>query len=120
MAETTKQKGDTGEEIAAKFLQEKGYTIVEKNYRYGHGEIDIIARHKNYLVFVEVKLRWNLQFGLPEEGITRGKVNQVRKTAEAYLYEKKINTQDCRFDMIAILKKDSGEFSINHIENAFE
>lgn len=120
MSDTTKKKGDEGEDLAVTYLKEKGYTIVERNYRYGHGEIDIIARHKNYLVFIEVKLRWNLQYGLPEEGITRGKLNQIRKTAEAYLYEKDIRAQDCRFDMIAILKKDSGEYSFNHIENAFE
>ena len=121
MSQATKKIGEEGEDIAAELLASKGYEIIERNYRYGKGEIDIIALDpkKKCIVFVEVKSRQNLEFGSPEYGITKNKIHQIRKIAEAYLYEKDIKDTDCRFDVIAILFRSKIKPLINHYENAF-
>jgi putative endonuclease len=118
---TTKKIGEQGEEIAVELLTSKGYDIIERNYRYGKGEIDIIAfdHMKNYIVFVEVKSRQNLEFGSPEYAITKNKIRQVRRIAEAYLYEKEIKDTDCRFDVISVLFRNKIKPIVNHYENAF-
>lgn len=114
-----KELGNRGEDIAAKLLIEKGYKIVKRNYRYGHGEIDIIAEYNNALIFVEVKTRKNLEFGPPELAVTKNKQRQIRKIAEMYLVENEISDIDCRIDVVAILIKKNLPPEINHIENAF-
>ena len=117
-----KQKtGNYGESLAVKFLTKNGFEIVEQNYHYGHGEIDIVAKEKDTLIFVEVKYRNNLEFGPPELAVTKSKQKQVRKIAEMYIYEKEkeIEFEDARFDVIAILKLPNHEPKINHIINAF-
>lgn len=111
--------GKYGESLAASVLTEKGYKIIEKNYHYGHGEIDIIAEDNGILVFVEVKTRKNINYGEPEEAVTRLKQQQIIKIAGAYLYEKGLIEVDCRFDVIAILIADDKVPMINHITNAF-
>lgn len=118
MQSSTKEKGKEGEEKAAALLVEKGFEIIERNYRYGKGEIDIVARDKDFLVFVEVKSRESLEYGKPEEAITKRKMSQIRKIAESYLAEKNITNENIRFDVVAILFLN-GEISIEHYENAF-
>lgn len=117
----SKELGKEGEEIAVSFLKEKGFEIIEQNYRYGHGEIDIIARDPNdgFTAFVEVKTRKNLEFGEPECAMTKSKQKQVKKVAELYLYDKGIEEIDCRFDVIAILLQDKNNPEIRHYMNAF-
>jgi putative endonuclease len=119
MESNKKYTGDRGEDLAVDYLEKKNFQIVERNYRYGHGEIDIIAKDRNVLVFVEVKTRKNLEFGEPILAITKNKQKQIRKIAESYLYEKKIKDIDCRMDVVAILLKKNLPPEINHIENAF-
>jgi putative endonuclease len=119
MSKDKKQLGDLGEELAVKYLAKKGYLILERNYRYERGEIDIIAKDEDILVFIEVKTRENLEYGYPEESVTKGKQKQIRKVAEAYLWEKDIKGQECRLDVISILFEGKGKPIINHIENAF-
>ena len=113
--------GKKGEEIAVKFLKEKGYEILLRNYRYSRGEIDIIAKDPDdgFTVFVEVKTRKNLNYGEPEYAITAGKQKQIKKVAELYLYEKEIREIDCRFDVIAIILEDENNPLITHYVNAF-
>jgi putative endonuclease len=111
--------GNYGEDLACKFLQQLGYQIVERNYFYGHGEIDIIAKDGDELVFVEVKYRTNDEYGPPELSISKGKQKLIRRTAEAYLFDKKIKDQNCRIDLIAILHLKDERPKINHIINAF-
>lgn len=118
MRSSTKEKGKEGEDLAASLLIEKGFEIIERNYRYGKGELDIIAREKDFLVFVEVKSRESLEYGKPEEAITKRKMSQIRKIAEAYLAGKNITNENIRFDVVAILFLN-GEISIEHYENAF-
>ena len=116
-----KELAERGEELAAKILSDKGYEIIERNYRYGHGEIDIIAIDPNNkcTVFVEVKARQNLEFGEPEYAITKSKQKQIRRIAELYLYDNEIKEIDCRFDVFAILFQDLNNPVVNHYENAF-
>ncbi|MCX6170043.1 MAG: YraN family protein [Ignavibacteriales bacterium] len=117
---TNKRKtGNYGEDLACKFLQQLGYQIVERNYFYGHGEIDIIVKDKDELVFIEVKYRTNDEYGPPELSISKGKQKLIRRTAEAYLFDKKISEQNCRIDLIAILHLKDEKPKINHIKNAF-
>lgn len=117
---TNKRKtGNYGEDLACKFLEERGFKIVERNYFYGHGEIDIITKDGDELVFVEVKYRTNDEYGPPELSISKGKQRLVRRTAEAYLFENGIKDQKCRIDLIAILHLKDEKPKINHIINAF-
>lgn len=113
--------GNEGEEIAAKYLSEKGFEIIERNYFIGHGEIDIIAFEpkENYFVFVEVKTRISMEFGDPSYAINKKKISQLKKVAELYLAEKNIDEQNCRFDVITVLLDDPGKPKIEHYENAF-
>ncbi|MBI4534903.1 MAG: YraN family protein [Ignavibacteriae bacterium] len=116
--QTTKQSGDVGEEIARRFLREKGLELVDLNYRYGHGEIDIIAKDGEVLVFCEVKMRKGDSYGDPEYAITARKQKQIRRIAQAYLYQHAIDNQACRFDVVAIRMKGITP-QINYIKNAF-
>lgn len=111
--------GNEGEDLAVEFLEKKGYEIIERNYRYGRGEIDIIAKDDDVLVFVEVKLRKNLEFGPPEAAFTAAKQKQVRRVAELYLGEHEIKDTVCRMDAVAIQMLFGKVKYINHMENAF-
>ena len=110
-----KQIGDYGEQLALSYLNEKGYEVIKTNFKCRSGEIDIIARDKGYIVFIEVKLRTNLEKGYPREAVGRMKQKRIRKTA---LYWIMLNQAepDVRFDVIEILM---GPVTIEHIENAF-
>ncbi len=119
MATTKQHTGNKGENYACDFLVEKNFKIIERNYRYGHGEVDIIANDGDVLVFAEVKTRKNLEFGQPISAITKGKQRQIRKIAEAYLIEHNITNIDCRFDAVGVLLQGNEKAIIDHIENAF-
>ncbi len=121
MGKTSKEVGDEGEQIAFDFLLAEGYKVLEKNYRYGKGEIDIIVSDPKdgFLVFVEVKSRQNLEYGEPEYAVTKNKIKQLKKIAKLYLYEHKLEEVECRFDVIAILFMPDLTPKISHIENAF-
>ncbi len=114
-----KSTGKSGEDIAEKFLIEKGYEIIKRNFRFGKGEIDIIAKDGDYLVFVEVKSRKNYNYGEPEYAITKSKQRQLKRMAEGYFYVNGIQEQLCRFDVITIVGEKEDELKINHIINAF-
>lgn len=109
--------GKKGEKLASDFLEKEGYVIIDKNYHYGHTEIDLIAKQNNILVFVEVKTRKSLEFGHPAESITRKKLKNILRTAEAYLYDKKISDCDCRIDVISILLLKDKDPEIEHFMN---
>jgi putative endonuclease len=115
---TTKQTGNKGEQVAMQHLQQQGLEIVQMNYRFGHGEIDIVARDGEVLVFCEVKTRYNDEFGAPEYAITLKKQQQLRRIAQAYLFDHEIREVDCRFDVVAIRMKGN-QPEINYIKNAF-
>jgi putative endonuclease len=115
---STYDRGKEGEEIAVAHLRSKGLRILETRYRYGRGDIDVVAMDGEVLVFCEVKLRNNQNFGAPEYGVPRRKQAQVRKIATAYLFEHEIRDQVCRFDVVAIEKK-GGRMDVRHLVNAF-
>ncbi len=119
MSKYKKEFGNFGEDLAEEYLKKKGFKILQRNYRYSRGEIDIIAKDNDILVFVEVKTRVNLEFGPPELAITKKQQQQIRKTAEAYLIDKNITDTGCRIDVVAILKIKNKPPRINHIINAF-
>ena len=98
--------GDRCEEVAIRFLQQNGYTIIEKNFVLNHGEIDIVAKENETLVFIEVKTRRSKKFGAPEEAVTPKKQEIIRRTAEAYVVQKKLTNIDCRFDVVSVLLVD--------------
>ena len=118
----TKKTGDEGEDLAVELLESKGYTIINRNYRYGKGEIDIIAKdpQEEGLVFIEVKSRNSFEYGSPEEAITKNKIKQLKRIAELYLYENEIKEILCRFDVIAILILPGQKPQIEHFVNAFD
>lgn len=95
--------GHEAEQQACNHLQHQGLSLVERNYRSPYGEIDLIMRHASSLVFVEVRYRRSIQFGLPAETVDRRKQMKIRATAEHYLQH---HTQDpgvsCRFDVVAL------------------
>lgn len=111
--------GKEGEKIAADFLKKNGYRIVETNYRCPIGEIDIIARDKSELVFVEVKARKSSAMGYPEQAVGVKKQRKMSQLALWYLQEKKTNDARARFDVVAILLLPSGN-EIRLIRNAFD
>ncbi|PIU45712.1 MAG: YraN family protein [Ignavibacteriales bacterium CG07_land_8_20_14_0_80_59_12] len=118
MAESTTEKGKLGEDLAARFLEGLGYTIIERNYRYVRQEIDIVARDRDVLVFVEVKSRRSLRFGEPEDAVTERKRHHIRRTAEGFLHERRIKDTECRFDVVAI-DETRRPAEIRHYINAF-
>jgi putative endonuclease len=116
-----KKTGDRGEDIAAQFLEDIGYRIVDRNFRYStFGEIDIIAKKDGVLVFVEVKTYKTEEFGEPLLLVNFKKQEKLRKIAQIYMLQKKIEDIDCRFDVIGIkIAKSGTDSAVNHIENAF-
>lgn len=109
--------GKKGEELAVTFLKEKGYTILEKNYRYQKAEVDIIAKKNNTLSVVEVKTRSTDYFGNPQDFVNPKKIKLLVAAIDNYVVEKDIDTE-VQFDIIAILNKNS-KLVIQHIEDAF-
>lgn len=110
--------GEDGERFAVSLLEHQGYTILDRNYTFNHGEIDIVARDRDELVFVEVKMRRNPRFGSPEESVTPAKQELLRRTAEGYVREKDLEDCSCRFDVVAI-RDENGVKTFVHYKNAF-
>jgi putative endonuclease len=107
------QKGKAGEAAAEQFLIEKGFEILERNYRYKRSEIDLIARIGNWLVFVEVRMRNSSAFGYPEQTISPNKRKKIMEGAAQYLVETNW-PGNVRYDVVAIRKNE-----ITHFEDAF-
>ena len=139
-----KQLGDLGEDISEIFLAKMGYSIIKRNYRCRLGEIDLIVKDKNKIIFFEVKTRTNLNFGYPEESINNLKVLKLKKLAIFFAVSENMHDLDMQFDVISInlsgthfsgnIKniKDISDicnnmkaseikenFNLNHIQNAF-
>lgn len=116
---SAKELGKAAEDDAERFLSEKGYQIIERNYRSRFGEIDIIARDCDVTVFVEVKARRNDNKGSSSSAVTPSKQKKISLTALCYLKEKKLHDQRARFDVVAV--DGSGQnLRFRLIQNAFE
>ena len=109
--------GYLGENIAKDYLEKKGYFIVDQNYKNKYAEIDLIARHKDNLVFVEVKTRIGEQFGIPEDAINRDKLRRLIRNAQVYMMRKNYD-MDFRIDAVCIvLNEDKQPIRVDHYEN---
>ncbi len=114
-----KDTGALGERLARDYLIKRGYRILETNYRCPHGEIDIIASDKDFLVFTEVRTKTNLEYGSPEESITPAKKERIRATALQYQQSHNGLSPSWRLDVVAVELNKKGELSrIELIENA--
>ena len=117
----TNELGAFGEKKAANYLRLHGYRIVDTNCRYRQGEIDIVAQKRDYIVFVEVKLRKNKDYGEEREFVTPAKQKRVIIAAQLWLQQHETDKQP-RFDVIEVYAPEgtsSRKVIINHIENAF-
>jgi putative endonuclease len=112
------EKGMAGQREAEKYLTDKGFTVLERNYRLRSGEIDLIAKDNDYTVFIEVKYRSGLSYGYPCESVTLLKQNKIKKTALHYITTHSPDLCDYRFDVVEVLF-NNGSNEITHIENAF-
>ena len=109
-----------GESLASEHLKARGCKILVQNYRAKRGEIDLIVQDGEFIVFVEVKTRRSLQFGLPQEAVTIQKQRQISKIALAYLQAQNLLDAPCRFDVIAIhLSPQLELLKLEQIESAF-
>ena len=118
---STKQDGDWGEALVEKYLSERGCRIVEREWRCRFGEIDLIAEKDGVLLFVEVKLRTNLQYGAPREYVTVKKQEKLRAAALLYLSERELDVP-ARFDVADVytdVHRSAGKTRIRYIANAF-
>jgi len=114
--------GSFGEEIAINYLRDCGFYILKQNYRVGKmGEIDIIAREKEFVCFVEVKSRNGLIYGSPAEAVNRRKQDNIRKLASIYIIRNNLHSSCIRFDVVEIILngKELNIKEINLIRNAF-
>ena len=111
--------GKRGEGIAISYLKSLKYKIIERNYKCKFGEIDIIAKDKKILTFIEVKTRSSLDYGHPFHGIKKRKQHQISKVALNYINKKNLNNTEARFDVVAIRISPEGE-TVELIKNAFE
>lgn len=109
--------GKKGEELAITYLQNKGYNILEQNYRYLKAEVDIIAQKDGVLIVVEVKTRSTNYFGNPEEFVNKKKIQLLTMAIDHYVQKNDLDVE-VRFDIIAVLNT-KGTFDIEHIEDAF-
>lgn len=109
--------GVKGEILAIEFLEKKQYSILEINWHFDKTEVDIIAKHNNTLIIVEVKTRTTNAFGPPEESVGKSKQELLSIAAEEYLERNNLDL-DVRFDIVSVLFKN-GEAKVYHIEDAF-
>jgi len=114
-----KELGKKGEEVALRFLKKNGYRLIEQNYVCKMGEMDIIGKEKDTLVFIEVKTRTSREFGPPQLAVNAWKQRQLSKVALNYLNEKRLKDVKARFDVVAILLGQERE-EIELIKDAFE
>ncbi len=112
--------GNRGEELAAAFLVRNGFELIERNFRCKGGEVDIVAKDGKTLVFVEVKSRKTLTYGVPQLAVTPFKQRQISKAALTWLAKNHKHDSPARFDVIAILLNGDYQHQIEHIRNAFD
>lgn len=112
--------GLIGEELAANYIKNRGYDVLERNYRTKLGELDIIAINQNVIIFIEVKTRTSSVYGMPSEAVNYKKQRRIRKLSQQYILYKNLDKScfNYRFDIIEV-KLVGKKYKIVHIENAF-
>jgi len=108
--------GKWGEDLAADYLQRKGYTIIERDWKSGRRDLDIVAKNGNVIVFVEVKTRRNSLYGQPEEAVDYRKLQSLQQAINHYIKFRHIS-QEVRFDIISIVGTIGSEPDIQHIQD---
>lgn len=109
--------GKKGEQLAVDFLIKKGYTILDKNWRYQKAEVDIIAQKENTLAVVEVKTRSTIDFGNPQDFVNPKKIKLLVAAIDEYINSKDLDIE-VRFDIIAIVHENKS-FTLEHLKDAF-
>lgn len=117
----TVEKGKIAETMACSFLENKGHTILDRNYRFLNSEVDIVALQAEEVVFVEVRSKKNTLYGHPEATVDKNKQKSIIQAAEAWLYEKRMEGARIRFDVVAVVTDYSSDQppQIEHFRNAF-
>ncbi len=111
--------GKRGENLARKYLEKKGYNVLDHNFRCPFGEIDLILRKEKAFRFVEVKLRTTLEYGMPQESVVKNKQTRIRNSAVLWLRRRRLPVDsEIHFDVLAI-SKEAGETKYYYIEDAF-
>ena len=116
--DTRRVLGRSGEDAAARTLEDRGYKIIERNWRATEGEIDLVARRDDELVFCEVKARETDRWGDPSEAVARLKQLRLRRLAARWLRERKPGPVAVRFDVVSVIVRD-GKTNVRHIPDAF-
>ncbi|MFH1867045.1 MAG: YraN family protein [Patescibacteria group bacterium] len=118
MPHQRQELGKKGEDLAAAYLKERGFDIIDKNFHLGrYAEIDLIGRDRDEIVFIEVKTRSGLGQGYPEEAVTRFKQEKIKQAAESYLLAHPQLSNNHRFDVVAIYFEAKGKYQIKHFRN---
>ena len=111
--------GKKGEDEAARFLASLGYRLLERNYRCRFGEVDLIAKDGQSIVFVEVKTRANENYGTPKHSVDDRKQRRISLASQDYMVKKGLTESAARFDVVSITEDKNG-FSVEHVIDAFE
>ena len=120
MKHLNREIGNNAERIAQKFLLQKGYRLLDCNFRNHRGEIDIICKKDNKIIVVEVKSRYSSQYGTPKESVNHLKQKSIINVTKAYLLYKNIHNINVRFDVIEVyMNYRDNSYIINHIKDAF-
>lgn len=112
--------GDRGEKLAVRYLKQQNYRILDTQHRNTYGEVDIIAKDGDCVVFVEVKTRSSTEAGRPLDAVDRRKQQRLTRIALAWLKQKKKLGERARFDVVSIVWRDGAEPELQHFQNAFE
>ena len=119
MTHYNRQFGSWGEQVAAQYLEMRGFTILDRNYRTPYGEIDLIAQKEDMIIFVEVKTRSGKEFGMPEDAITPKKREHLTQCAQYYWLQYDDEKVDWRIDVISIITiKNQTQPEVTWFENA--
>ena len=115
-----KELGNFGEALAGKILEHKGYVILDRNFRTSYGEVDLVAKEGEVLVFVEVKARRSWSYGSGAEAVTRTKQQRLIRAALLYMFRRGWQNRSCRFDLLELeLDKEGKPRSYRLLKNAF-
>jgi putative endonuclease len=119
VGDSRRQYGQEGERLAETYLKGRGLKVVARGYSAPVGEIDLIMRDQETVVFIEVKTRHSRDFADPQESVNAGKQRKMRRCAEWFLRDRNWTDRPCRFDVVAIVLPDDGEAEIDHFPDAF-
>lgn len=111
--------GRRGEQIAVEYLTNRGFVVLDRNWRCRDGEIDVVASDRGKLVVCEVKTRSGVAFGDPVEAVTASKAIRIRRVTQAWLRTHRVRWCELRFDIVAIVVPPEGDIAVQHYEAAF-